>query len=263
MADDGSRRMSAHGGGRRRDNVVFVFDGPEVIPCRLSYRPTALLDKPAVAPDETSLICTRFHFCRLFRLCSQPRIPFIPTFPQNRSRACIRQTKTHPQGRARPKFPHSKAFKTPSHPFSPPDIKEPTHASSCVSFARGRGRAVGRRWATSGTGPISRRTVRPIFELLRAGRQRYGVAAAMYPCPRPTPPWTCPTVVTYAPLAPQQFLYRHTNHYRTCQPDGGMTHTTVHYGHMVKLWPFQPSVMWSVATPHTPLAKAPSTFCMP
>ena len=50
-------------------------------------------------------------------------------------------------------------------------FKEPTHASSCVSSAHGRGRAVGRRRAASGTGPISRQPVRTILELLRAGRQ--------------------------------------------------------------------------------------------
>ena len=86
-----------------------------------------------------------------------------------------------------------------------------------------------------------------------------GVAVAMYPCPRPTPPLVGYTYVTYQPLMPQEFLYNHELHYRTCYPDGSRTHTTVTYNHMHKLWPFQPSVMWSVATPHTPT----SVSCLP
>ena len=31
-----------------------------------------------------------------------------------------------------------------------------------------------------------------------------GLTAAMYPCPRPTPPLTGQTIITYGPLAPQQ-----------------------------------------------------------
>ena len=87
-----------------------------------------------------------------------------------------------------------------------------------------------------------------------------GVAAAMYPCPRPTPPLVGHTYVTYQPLLPQEFLYQHELHYRTCYPDGSRTRTTVTYNHRSKLWPFQPSVMWSVATPHTPTVKV---SCIP
>jgi hypothetical protein len=89
-----------------------------------------------------------------------------------------------------------------------------------------------------------------------------GVAAAMYPCPRPTPPLVGHTYVTYAPLLPQQFLYNHQLSYCTCNCDGSMTRTTVRYNHLHNCWPFEPTVMWGVATPHTPPAKAPSVSCM-
>ena len=74
----------------------------------------------------------------------------------------------------------------------------------------------------------------------------------MYPCPRPTPPLVGYTYVTYQPLLPQEFLYQHELHYRTCYPDGSRTRTTVTYNYRRKFCPFEPSVMWSVATPHTP-----------
>ncbi len=34
-----------------------------------------------------------------------------------------------------------------------------------------------------------------------------GLTAALYPCPRPTPPLIGQTYITYEPLAPHEFLY--------------------------------------------------------
>ncbi len=36
-----------------------------------------------------------------------------------------------------------------------------------------------------------------------------GMTQAMYPCPRPTPPLTGQTLITYPPLAPQNMMYIH------------------------------------------------------
>ena len=36
-----------------------------------------------------------------------------------------------------------------------------------------------------------------------------GLTAAMYPCPRPTPPLVGQTLITYPPLAPQNMMYVH------------------------------------------------------
>jgi hypothetical protein len=83
-----------------------------------------------------------------------------------------------------------------------------------------------------------------------------GVTAAMYVSPRPAPPLVGHTYITYQPLLPQEFLYCHHYEYVTRHCDGGKTHTSVTYGHMPKLWPFQPSVMWGITTPHTPPAGA-------
>lgn len=40
-----------------------------------------------------------------------------------------------------------------------------------------------------------------------------GIVAQMYPCPRPTPPFVGHTYITYEPLAPHNFLYRHSRTY--------------------------------------------------
>lgn len=41
-----------------------------------------------------------------------------------------------------------------------------------------------------------------------------GVPAAMFVCPRPTPTFVGHTYITYQPLLPNEFLYRHTKVYR-------------------------------------------------
>jgi hypothetical protein len=51
----------------------------------------------------------------------------------------------------------------------------------------------------------------------------------MYPCPRPTPPLVGHTYVTYQPLMPQEFLYKHCRVYRTQHDDAPRTTTHVHW----------------------------------
>ena len=45
------------------------------------------------------------------------------------------------------------------------------------------------------------------------------VGAQLYPCPRPTPPMVGHTYITYQPLMPQEFLYRHHRTYMTRHED--------------------------------------------
>jgi hypothetical protein len=54
-----------------------------------------------------------------------------------------------------------------------------------------------------------------------------GPAAALYPSPRPAPPWIGHTYVTYQPLMPHEFLYRHHRSYWRYNPDGKWTHVFV------------------------------------
>jgi hypothetical protein len=56
-----------------------------------------------------------------------------------------------------------------------------------------------------------------------------GVGAQLYVSPRPTPPLVGHTYVTYQPLMPQEFLYRHHRVYYTCNPGAGWTRTKVHW----------------------------------
>lgn len=58
----------------------------------------------------------------------------------------------------------------------------------------------------------------------------YGsVGAQLYPCPRPTPPLVGHTYVTYPPLAPHEFLYKHHRVYRTQHDDARPTRTSVRW----------------------------------
>ena len=54
-----------------------------------------------------------------------------------------------------------------------------------------------------------------------------GVAAQMYPSPRPVPPLVGYTYVTYPPLLPQEFLYDHCDHYRRVNCDCSVTCTKI------------------------------------
>jgi hypothetical protein len=56
-----------------------------------------------------------------------------------------------------------------------------------------------------------------------------GVGAQLYVCPRPTPPLVGHTYITYQPLAPHEFLYRHNRVYYTENPGAGWTQTKVRW----------------------------------
>jgi hypothetical protein len=49
------------------------------------------------------------------------------------------------------------------------------------------------------------------------------LGARLYPCPLPTPPLVGHTYITYQPLAPHEFLYKHCRHYRVRHPDDSRT----------------------------------------
>jgi hypothetical protein len=54
-----------------------------------------------------------------------------------------------------------------------------------------------------------------------------GVGAQLYLCPVPTPPLVGHTYITYQPLMPHEFLYRHSRVYWRYNPRGGWTRTSV------------------------------------
>jgi hypothetical protein len=53
------------------------------------------------------------------------------------------------------------------------------------------------------------------------------VGAALYPCPRPTPPVVGWTYITYQPLMPHEFLYHHYRTYTCYHSDAKRTQTSV------------------------------------
>lgn len=53
------------------------------------------------------------------------------------------------------------------------------------------------------------------------------VGAELYPSPRPVPPLVGHTYVTYEPLMPHEFLYRHSRTYWRYNPDAGWTRARV------------------------------------
>jgi len=54
-----------------------------------------------------------------------------------------------------------------------------------------------------------------------------GVPAQLYVSPRPTPPLVGQTYITYQPLMPHEFLYKHHRQYYRYHPGSGMTRTRV------------------------------------
>ncbi len=54
-----------------------------------------------------------------------------------------------------------------------------------------------------------------------------GIPAQMYLSPQPVPPLVGHTYITYQPLMPHEFLYRHHRNYYTYHPYGGYTQTRV------------------------------------
>jgi hypothetical protein len=55
------------------------------------------------------------------------------------------------------------------------------------------------------------------------------VGAQMYPCPRPTPAFVGHTYITYQPLMPHEFLYKHRRVYWTQHDDAPPTRTSVRW----------------------------------
>lgn len=49
------------------------------------------------------------------------------------------------------------------------------------------------------------------------------LGAQLYLCPRPTPPLVGHTYITYQPLAPHEFMYKHKRRYRVVHPDDSRT----------------------------------------
>jgi hypothetical protein len=56
-----------------------------------------------------------------------------------------------------------------------------------------------------------------------------GIGVELYPAPRPAPPWVGQTFITYEPLMPHEFLYRHQRSYCRVHPDGRVTITHVRW----------------------------------
>jgi hypothetical protein len=54
-----------------------------------------------------------------------------------------------------------------------------------------------------------------------------GSAAALYVSPRPVPAYVGSAFITYQPLAPHEFLYKHCRVYHTHNPGAGWTRTVV------------------------------------
>jgi hypothetical protein len=63
------------------------------------------------------------------------------------------------------------------------------------------------------------------FYVPPAGYQSVG--AALYPCPRPVPPVAGHTYITYQPLMPDEFLYKHHRTYSNYHSDDTVTRTSV------------------------------------
>lgn len=58
-----------------------------------------------------------------------------------------------------------------------------------------------------------------------------GTPAQLYVSPRPTPPRVGHTWITYPPLLPHEFMYRHCRKYYKYYRGGGYTTSCVKYSH--------------------------------
>jgi hypothetical protein len=56
-----------------------------------------------------------------------------------------------------------------------------------------------------------------------------GVGAQLYVSPQPVPPFVGHTYITYQPLMPHEFLYKHHRTYFRYHPGSGVTKTHVHW----------------------------------
>ncbi len=70
-----------------------------------------------------------------------------------------------------------------------------------------------------------------IFYNYYVGPSAYGggIPAQMYVSPRPTPPHVGHTWITYPPLNPHEFMYKHCRKYHKYYHDGGYTESCVRY----------------------------------
>ncbi len=55
----------------------------------------------------------------------------------------------------------------------------------------------------------------------------FSVGAQLYPSPRPVPPLVGHTYITYEPLMPHEFLYRHSRTYWRYNPGAGWTRARI------------------------------------
>jgi hypothetical protein len=76
-----------------------------------------------------------------------------------------------------------------------------------------------------------------------------GLTAALYPCPRPTPPLVGQTYITYEPLDPHEFLHVHHHHYKTKNECGQVTRTSVTWNHRGQLPPLLTNAAPGLHTP--------------
>lgn len=58
-----------------------------------------------------------------------------------------------------------------------------------------------------------------------------GTPAQLYLSPRPTPPLVGHTYITYPPVMPHEYLYRHRRTYASTNPDGSRTNVRVRWGY--------------------------------
>ncbi len=56
-----------------------------------------------------------------------------------------------------------------------------------------------------------------------------GVPAQLYVSPRPSPPYVGHTWITYPPLSPHEFMYKHCRKYHKYYRGGGYTESCVRY----------------------------------
>jgi len=87
----------------------------------------------------------------------------------------------------------------------------------------------------------------PNYYAMPAGAE--GLTAALYPCPRPTPPLVGQTYVTYEPLSPHEFLYVHHQHYKTRNECGQVTRTSVTWNHRGQCLPLLTNAAPGLHTP--------------
>jgi hypothetical protein len=71
-----------------------------------------------------------------------------------------------------------------------------------------------------------------MFRNYYVGGPGQGAPAQLYVSPRPTPAYVGHTWITYEPLMPHEFLYRHHRAYYAHNADGSWTTTRVHWNRL-------------------------------